>query len=162
VIRWFGLWRLVYGRARSDWPFLLAVWLLIVSATTLLASGSLYAETVEAGGLRRALAEAAPEQRGVSVSLSAAPTEVAELDPAIRRALDDAFRGAGAELALTARSTTLRPASTGAEPDPLVMLGAYEGLADRAQLTGGRWPEAGRLPVEAALHEAAAEAFGEL
>jgi hypothetical protein len=54
VTRWLGLWRPVAGRARSDWPFLLAVWLLIASATTLLAAGTLYSETVEAGGLRAA------------------------------------------------------------------------------------------------------------
>lgn len=164
VIRWLGLWRLVVGRVRSDWPFLLALWLLIASATTLLAGGALYAETVEVGGLRRALAEAPPQQRGVSARFSASPTELAEAEPALRSALESAFGRAGAEARLTVRSTSLRPIDEAATAEPperrLVVLGAYEGLQEHARLTDGRWPAAGQQPVEAAVSDGALDALG--
>ncbi|HUG47499.1 MAG TPA: hypothetical protein VMP67_03700, partial [Candidatus Limnocylindria bacterium] len=108
MIRWLGLWRLVLGRLRSDWPFLLALWLLIVSATTLLAAGALYAETVEIGGLRRALAEAPAHERGVSVRFSATLAELVDVEPRVRSTLDRAFAPAEAETRLTLRSSSLR------------------------------------------------------
>lgn len=164
MIRWLGLWRLVVGRVRSDWPFLLALWLLIASATTLLAGGALYAETVEVGGLRRALAEAPPQQRGVSVRFSASPAELAEAEPELRSALESAFGRAGTEARLTLRSTSLRTIDDGATAESperrLTMLGAYEGLEEHAQLTGGRWPAAGQQPVEAAVSDGTLAAFG--
>ena len=162
MIRWLGLWRPVWGRLRSDWPFLLAVWLLIVSATTLLTAGTLYAETVEIGGVRRALAEAAPQARGVSVRLSANPAETAAYDARIRSRLNGAFGEAGAQVARTIRSSALRvidePDSEG--PPRLAVLGAYEALADHAELVAGAWPQADAQPVQGAISEGAAAALG--
>jgi hypothetical protein len=161
LFRWLGLWRLVPGRVRSDWPFLLAVWLLIVGATTLLAAGTLYAETVEAGGLRRALAEADAADRGVSVSLSGAPAEVAALDDAVRRTLEGAFAQSGADISLTVRSSTLQPTRDGTNgPAGLFVLGAYEDVERHADLVDGSWPATGSEPIEAALAATAANALG--
>jgi hypothetical protein len=156
--RWFGLWRPVVGRARSDWQFLLAIWLLIVSATTLLTAGALYAETVETGGLRRALAEAPAESRGASVRTLASGGELDDLDLPIRTELEAAFDPAGVEVARTARSATLLLIGPEAGEAPrLTSLGAYEGLADHSRLVQGRWPQPGRQPIEAALSAKAAE-----
>ncbi|HWH37918.1 MAG TPA: FtsX-like permease family protein [Candidatus Limnocylindrales bacterium] len=162
MTRWLGLWRPVAGRARSDWPFLLAVWLLIASATTLLAAGTLYSETVEAGGLRRSLAEAPAEARGVSVRLAAAATELPQIDPPMRSALGSVFGAAGADVVLTLRSSTLLPiGATGSESSRLLTsLGAYEALADHATIADGRWPEPGSQLPEAALSVGAAQALG--
>ena len=163
VIRWLGLWRLVLGRVRSDWPFLLALWLLIASATTLLAGGALYAETVEVGGLRRALAEAPPQQRGVSARFSASPAELVESEPGLRSALDSAFGRAGAETRLTLRSSSLRLIDETAATEPperrLTSLGAYEGIEEHAQLSAGCWPAAGQQPLEAAVSDGALAAL---
>ena len=104
MIRWLGLWRLVVGRVRSDGPFLAATWLLVASALTLLAAGTLYGETVEAGGVRRALLEAAPHERGVAVRLAAAPAELGELDRSVRDTLVSAFGDAATETVLVIRS----------------------------------------------------------
>lgn len=162
MIRWLGLWRPVWGRLRSDWPFLLAVWLLIVSATTLLTAGTLYAETVEIGGVRRALAEAAPAARGVSVRLNASVGELEQFDPPIRAELGRAFGEAGAEVTRSIRSASLAliEQSGGEGPRRLAVLGAYEGLADHAELVAGAWPQAGAQPPQAVVSEGAAEALG--
>ena len=164
MFRWLGLWRLVLGRVRSDHAFLFALWLLIVSATTLLAAGALYAETVEVGGLRRALAEAPPTERGVSVRVVGSPAEMEQLDGSLRPVLESAFRLSGAETRLTARSSTLRPVRDNTQPaEPgrpqLLVLGAYEGIEEHATLVDGGWPEAGHQPLQAAISEGAAAAL---
>jgi hypothetical protein len=162
LIRWLGLWRLVVGRVRSDLPFLFALWLLVVSAITLLAAGSLYAQTVDSGGLRRALAEAAPDARGVLVGVTASPAEVEQLDPSIRTRLTNAFGAGRAEVVRAVRSSALLPVGqpSGNEPVPLVVLGAYESLVDHVELVEGEWPVAGQQPVLATLSEGAAAALG--
>ena len=48
-------WRAVASRCRSDWPVIVAAWLLLACATTLLAAGVLYSDTVARGGLRQAV-----------------------------------------------------------------------------------------------------------
>lgn len=158
---WLRLWRPVAGRVRSDASFLLAVWLLVASATTLLAAASLYAETVETGGLRRALTEAAPAERGVAVHTTGTPAEALAADAAIRAAMAGAFGTAGAEVALTARSAAMLPIAVSNEPAArrLAVLGDYENLAAHAALVSGHWPEPAHEPVEAALSEAAATAL---
>ncbi|MGH2407364.1 MAG: FtsX-like permease family protein [Candidatus Limnocylindrales bacterium] len=161
MLAWLRLWQPVAGRARSDWPFLFAVWLLVVSATTLLAAGALYAETVEVGGLRRALAEAAPPDRGVMVRTSGTATEAAALDGPVSAALVAAFDGAGATVVLTARSTALVPVGSSTVPAArrLVVLGSYASLDQHAELVTGHWPEAGHQPFQAVLSQAAADAL---
>lgn len=162
MTRWARLWRPVYRRARSDWPFLVACWLLIASATTLLAAGTLYAETVEIGGLRRALTEAPPADQSVVVRLNASRAEIEALDAPLRDAISSGFAPAGARTSLTARSASLKPIGPSDEPAArrLVVLGSYEALEEHAELTDGRWPEAGHVPFQAALSEGAAEALG--
>jgi hypothetical protein len=70
-MRWSGLWRPVVRRARADAAFLLAIWLPILTATTLLAAGTLYADVAESGGLRAAVLDAPASDRTVTVSLMA-------------------------------------------------------------------------------------------
>jgi hypothetical protein len=162
------LWRVVWGRLRTDWAFLFACWLLVATATTLVTAGALYADTVELGGVRRALAEADPANQGVLVRLTGNAAEAGQLDAAVRGALAPPFGDTGADTFLTVRSPSLKPA-TGAQPgvDPdqtvqqqLVVLGAYEGIDRHAELVAGQWPQPGRTPVEAVLSEGAAAALG--
>src|SRR5690349_17571883 len=90
LLRWSGLWRPVMRRARADAAFLLAIWLQILTATTLLAAGTLYADVAESGGLRAAVLDAATTDRAVTVSLLVPPATAAELDGRIRPLLGGA------------------------------------------------------------------------
>jgi hypothetical protein len=96
---WGGLWRAVVSRGRSDWPVILAAWLLLLCATTLLAAGVLYSDTVARGGLRQAVLAASPEDRAVLVRRSAAAAEVDSLDALVRPELDRTVRSTGGEVA---------------------------------------------------------------
>ena len=160
--------RVVWGRLRTDWAFLLACWLLVATATTLVTAGALYADTVELGGVRRALAEADPADQGVLVRLPSKADQVGDLDGKVRPVLQNSFDEAGADVFLTARSASLQPAD-GGQPgiDPakpvgqqLIVLGSYEDIDQHASIVDGRWPDAGKSPMEAAISEKAAAALG--
>ena len=162
MLRSVGLWRAVLQRSRSDWPVVLAAWLLLLCATTLLATGALYADTVARGGVRRALLEAPAGDR-VILARTTVPraAEVESRDEPVRAALADSIRETGGEVATVLRSGSFADAAV--DPDAvnlLTVLAAYQGIERHAQLTGGVWPQPGATPVEAALPESAAAALG--
>ena len=156
-----ALWRVVIGRVRSDASFLAGVWLLVVCAITLLAAGSLYAETVEVGSLAAALRAAEPANQGLEVRASAPPAQVAALDPIISRDIRGALVATGATIALEARSGSLRPTGiTGSASQQLIVVASQADLASHVSLLNGRWPDPGHDPLEATLSEGAATALG--
>ena len=141
---------------------MLAVWLLLLSATTLVTAGTLYGDSVEVGGLRVAVLASPPDQRAVTVRLTASRDELGALDGAIRPVLTDAFGDVGGDVALTARSGSLKPAGppTDDAGQRLTMLGSYDQIDRHASLVGGRWAQPDATPVEATLSEGAAAALG--
>ena len=78
-----GLWRAVTHRARAEWPVETAAFLLLLCATTLLATGALYSDTVALGGLRRAFLDADPVARSVIVRTSTPASAVTATDAAV-------------------------------------------------------------------------------
>ncbi len=157
-----GLWRAVIHRARAEWPVEAAAFLLLLCATTLLATGALYGDTVALGGLRRAFLDADPVARSVIVRTSARGSALTTIDQAVGPEVRRAIASSGGEVALVVRSASLAPAGLDAADAPknLTRLAAFEGIADHADLLAGRWPDAGRKPVEAALSEGAAAELG--
>ena len=105
-----GLAGAVVQRSLADWPVVLAAWLLLVCATTLLATGVVYGDAVASGGLHRALLAAPPATRALDVSLSAEPAR-STLDAAIRPELGGRWRDRRRHLRGSdpARSPTPRP-----------------------------------------------------
>jgi hypothetical protein len=156
-----GLVSLAARRIRADLSFLLAIWLILSAATTLVAAAFQYSDAVAIGGLRRAVLDAPPSDRGVTVQTSAGPDQVAGFDTAVSAVLTKAF-GSVAPVVLAARSTSLAPFGLASDQAArhLTVLGAYGGLDAHARLTSGSWPVAGRSPIEATLSAAAAGALG--
>ncbi len=105
-----GLWRAVIHRARAEWPVEAAAFLLLLCATTLLATGALYGDTVALGGLRRAFLDADPVARSVIVRTSAPGSAVAATDEAVGPEVRRALASSGGEVALVVRSASLAPA----------------------------------------------------
>jgi len=104
-----GLAGAVVQRSLADWPVVLAAWLLLVSATTLLATGVVYGDAVASGGLHRALFAAPPATRALEVALSADPAAIDTLDAAIRPELQSAMASTGGASmrAASSRSSTI-------------------------------------------------------
>jgi hypothetical protein len=157
----FGLSRAVLHRARAEWPVVAAAFLLLLAATTLLAAGALYAETVAVAAVRRALLDVPPTERAIDVRVTSGPDLIAELDARIRPEIERAIVEPGGEVILAIRSGTFADAETPPrDVTDLTLLTALEGLDRHAQLTAGRWAEAGHAPIEATLSEDAAAALG--
>jgi hypothetical protein len=64
----FSAWLLVLKRAASDRLIVAAAFVTVLLAATLLAAGPIYSESVALSGLRRALADAPVQHRGLEVS----------------------------------------------------------------------------------------------
>jgi hypothetical protein len=155
-----GLARLAARRLRADLPFMLAAWLVLSAATTLMAAAFQYSDAVAIGGLRRAVLDAVPGDRGVAVQTSAGPSQVTPFDVAVSGVLTKAF-GPVAPIVLAARSTSLAPLGLASDQAArhLTLLGGYADLEAHARLTAGSWPVAGRNPVQATLSTGAAQAL---
>jgi hypothetical protein len=156
-----GLAGAVVQRSLADWPVVLAAWLLLVFATTLLATGVVYGGAVASGGLRRALAAGPPQARAIDVSLTANPDILDELDRTIRPEMERAMAATGGDVSRVIRSGSFAdPAIPAANVEDLVQFQSFEGFERRATLAAGAWPQAGRDPVEATISDVAAREMG--
>ena len=156
-----GLGRLAAQRVRADRAFLLALWLVVTAATTLVAAAFQYSDAVAISGLQRAVLNAAPADRGVSVQTNVTTDQEPAFNGTVTGILTTAL-GPAAPVVLAARSTALAPLGMASDQAQrhLTVLGSYTGLDQHAQLAAGSCPVAGRDPVEATLSAAAAKTMG--
>ena len=173
-----GLWRAVVRRVRADRPVVLAAALLLLCATTLVAAAVLYGDTIATGSLRRALADAPPSDRAVSVRTTVASAEADVIGITIADALARALGPTGGSVsrvgwsgpyevavgrAAPTTGSPAAPATTGATAGAggdITLFASHDDLVGHATLLDGRWANAGADPVEATLSEGAAHALG--
>jgi ABC-type lipoprotein release transport system permease subunit len=161
VVSLGGLPRAVLRRSRADAPVVIGAFLLLVCATALLTTGVVYGEAVATEGLHRDLLSTPPATRAVIVSTDAGPDRLDPLDAAVRDALTGAFGPTGGEVARLVRTDTYADrAIAPADVHDLLVFGSFENLDAHVQLLDGRWPEAGKSPLEATLSEGATAALG--
>ncbi len=142
---------------RADWPVVIAAWLLLLCATTLLTGGALYGDTVALGGLRAALAQADVADRSIVVTSGDPASQAGALDAAIRPVIEAAVGPSGGLVARVATSPVFADAATDpASVTTLTAFASFQDIAAHATLSSGRWAEAGATPQEATLSEAAA------
>lgn len=152
-----GLTGAVMKRSLADWPVVLAAWLLLVCATTLLANGVVYGDAVASGGLHRALFAAPPPTRALDVALTTAPAGIDKLDAAIRPEIRGAMTSTGGEIVRIGRSGAFADANVPADAvKDLTLFESVDDLEQRATLASGAWPVAGQDPVQATVSDAAA------
>ncbi len=135
---------------------MLAAGLLLLAATTLLATGSLYTDTVALGGLRRTIVDAPPPDRAILVSTTLVPADLERVDAAIEAELRRAMAVTGGDVHRVVRSSSYADASI--EPGSvtgLTLFASYADIADHASLVEGTWPVAGAEVIEAVLSEGA-------
>ena len=147
-------------RVRAEWPVATASFLLILGATSLLASGALYGDAVGLAGLQQALRTAAPTDRSVIVRTTGRVEDVASIDAAASTELAALVGPSGGSVFRVLRSDAFAEPATDAPTTDLSMLASYEGIEAHATLVDGAWPKAGQLAVEAVLSEPAAAALG--
>lgn len=156
-----GLAGAVVQRSLADWPVVLAAWLLLVCATTLLATGVVYGDAVASGGLHRALLAAPPQGRAMEVSLSTEPGQIDGLDRTIRPEMERAMEATGGDVLRVVRSGSFAdPAIPVDDVTALTLFESFDGIERRTTLAAGAWPQAGREPIEATVSDAAAGELG--
>jgi len=151
----------VLRRSRADWPVVLASWVLLASALSLLAAGTLYTDAVTLAGLHRELAAAPPADRAVVVRTKILEDRLDAADAAVTPELQRVLGPTGGDLVRVLRSSPY--AAGGADPEQvtdLEIFAAYEGIEAHGTLIEGRWATPGQSPVEATLSEGAAAALG--
>jgi hypothetical protein len=156
-----GLLSTVLRRSRSDWPVVLASWVLLVSALSLLAAGTLYTDAVTLAGLHRELADAPPADRSIVVRTKILPEQLDAAEAVIVPELDRVLAPTGGDLVRVLRSSPYADAA--ADPESVTdldLFASYEGIEDHATLVEGRWPASGGQHVEATVSEPAATQLG--
>jgi hypothetical protein len=156
-----GLWSTVLRRARADLPVVIASWALLASALSLLAAGTLYAGAVTLAGLHRELLSAPAADRAIVVRTRILPDRLATARDAVVPELQRTLSAMGGEVAEVLQGSPYADAA--ADPETVTDLeqpAAFEGIERHAELVDGRWAEAGRMPIEATLSQAAAAIIG--
>ena len=154
--------RVVLQRSLADWLIVVATWLVIVCATTLLAIGVLYGDAVALSGLRQTLASESIAATSVDVQMRVEPAELATVDDVVTRQTRRILGWTDGELARTIRSGTygLEDAIADASETDLAIFAAADRLTEHATILEGRWPVSGASPLEVALSTGAAGAIG--
>ena len=158
-----GLAGAVVQRSLADWPVVLAALLLLICATTLLATGVVYGDAVAGGGLHRALLDEPP--RPADRSSCPCSADPAHLSDARRRrparARADAMATTGGDVLRAVRTGSFANAATPADQvTDLTILESLDGIENQATLVDGAWPQAGGTPLQATTSDAAAAALG--
>ncbi|MGH3041911.1 MAG: FtsX-like permease family protein, partial [Gaiellaceae bacterium] len=160
-----GTWRVVLKRAAHDRVVVAAAFVTIILATTLLASGPVYADAVALSGLQRTLEDAPVRDVTIAVSGNLPADDYEAADERVSGGFEEAFGPGGATIHRSARSSSFSLPDLPDVPDvpdeTLTVFGSYDDLPEHATLVDGTWP-AGPLrgEVEAALSEGAAQALG--
>ena len=132
--------RIVPPRARGDWLGLTATFLMVLLATTLLATGPVVANAVTTAGVRARIRQADVTASGVRVSARTTPEQAAALDDAVSGALLDALGHVAGPVERRAASGSLHV--SGGDEHTLTTLATVADLSEHATLVAGAWPDA--------------------
>jgi hypothetical protein len=157
--------RVSLRRTRAAWPIVLAAGVTCLLATTLLASGPIYADAVSLSGLHRVLTDAPVADSNIEVSLRADPAAIDDIDAAVIAEAGRTVGELGGTVTRFGRSETFDlPVPAGGPVETLAVIGYAEGLQDVATLADGSWPTdrvgAASGPVSVVVARQVAEPLG--
>ncbi|MBA2556602.1 MAG: hypothetical protein H0V12_04530, partial [Chloroflexi bacterium] len=147
-------WRLVLRRSRSEWLMVVAAWLVVLAAASLISAGVMYSDAVARSGLLRVLADAGPTEVNIQVRARVDRGTAAAADARVVEELTRTLDGLTAPIVRSGRSESFAlPGQVTGEVTDLAVFGSAEGIEDHATLRAGAWPVAGQAPVQVALSE---------
>ncbi len=178
-LRQAGLLRTVAKRSRSDWPLVLAAWMLLACATTLITAAATYSESVAVGGYHRTIEASPAASSAVRTYSNLKSTDLPVADAALAPAIESILGPANGRVGLIASTDALSLAGYDASDQThQILVGSYGRIEAHAVLVSGRWaaPEpsgttpddlvataggtSARPPLEATLSEGAAVSLG--
>jgi hypothetical protein len=153
-------WRLVLKRAASDGLIVAAAFVTVLLATTLLAAGPIYSDSVALSGLRRTLVDAPVQDRGIEVSARITAERYRSVSSEAVTAIEQTI-GAPSVYRSGLSDSFALPKAHGRPHDALAVFAFYEGLESHAELVSGEWPGPPRLgAVQAVVPNTAARELG--
>lgn len=147
-------------RVWAEWPVATASFLLILGATSLLASGALYGDAVGLAGLQQALRAVPPTDRSVILRTTGRVEDVEGIDVIATTEMQALVSPSGGSVFRVIRSDAFSEAAIDEPTTDLSLIASYEGIESHATLVDGAWPAGGREPIEAVLSEPAAAPLG--
>jgi len=121
--------RAIVRRSLSDWPLVLAAWLLIACSTSLITAAATYTESVAAGGFQRMLELSPPASSAVRVHASVPAGSVADADGAVAPVISATLGADTGRTSLIATTDGLSLAGVGAsDAAHLILVGSYADL----------------------------------
>ena len=157
----FGYVAFVRQRAGADRAILVAVWLVLLTATTFASATVFYADAVARSGLTRLLLDAGPAVAHLGITTTAGVDDAVQAIGDVDAALTATLGGTEPDVLRTSTSSGsyALPGRTSDAPD-LTVIAAVPSLKTRATLAKGRWPIAGATPIETVLTGPAAAELG--
>ncbi len=150
-------WRVIIKRAAADWLILSAAAITIFLATTLLATGPIYADAVSLSGVQRTLEDAPVTESNVEITVRTTPGNYADNNERVQEEVPRTFALTGGELTQRAVSESYElPVQRSPDKIDLGVFRYFEGIESRATLIDGNWPSPGEMPFQTAIPDAAA------
>ncbi len=147
-------WRIVLKRGAADWLILTAVAVTVVLATTLLAAGPIYSDSVTLGALRRTLESAPADEANIEISVRVRPDAVSVASDVVGPQIARAFAAVEHDVheSATAEAYTLPDQVDDGVAD-IAVFQYFEGVEDHASLISGAWPKRTEGPHEAVISD---------
>jgi hypothetical protein len=161
--------RAVAKRLAADWLIVAAALVTIVLATTLLASGPVYADAVTISALRQSLADAPVQEANLSIEADIFPSFYDTTAGVVETTLTDSLSATGADVFAYIEADSYELIGQESDEtdqesvDDLVDLASfryYESIETRATLVDGEWPVHTSAPFEAAIPRSVADSLG--
>ena len=147
-------WRIVLKRGAADWLILTAVAVTVVLATTLLAAGPIYSDSVTLGALRRTLENAPADEANIEISVRVRPDAVSVASDVVGPQIARAFAAVEHDVheSATAEAYTL-PDQVDDDVADIAVFQYFEGVEEHASLISGAWPKRSGGPHEAVISD---------
>lgn len=153
--------RAVAKRLAADWLIVGAALVTIVLATTLLASGPVYADAVTISALRQSLAEAPVQEANLSIEADIFPTFYETTAGIVESTLTDSLTTTGADVFAYIEADSYELVGWSPDDDlvDLASFRYYESIETRATLVEGNWPVDTSAPFETAVPSSVASSL---
>lgn len=160
--------RTVAKRLAADWLVVAAALVTIALATTLLASGPVYADAVTVSALRQSLADAPVQEANLTVEADIFPTFYDTTAGIVESTLAESLSATGADVFAFIETDSYELIDRASEDidrssnDDLIDLASfryYEAIETKATLVEGGWPEDTSEPFEAAIPRSVADSL---
>ncbi|HYL41585.1 MAG TPA: FtsX-like permease family protein, partial [Candidatus Binatus sp.] len=138
-----AIWRVGLQRIRTDWPVVVAAWLIMLLAAVVFAAGAIYPSAASEAGLRRALADAPAADVQIELSRYGSATDAGAVDDRVRATMAAAIAPVGGAIVRDWQVTPTFGLADGSGAADRLVLGALDDLPAHATLIAGSWPTGG-------------------